>query len=60
MVKKTYITPQTLIEVAECEMLIAASMLDINNGDSQSITVTDDEYEGEFSVKEYSFGDDFR
>ena len=58
MVKKTYITPQTLIEVAECEMLIAASMFDISS-DTQSITPTDDEYDDEFSAKEYSFGDDF-
>ena len=58
--KKIYIQPQTIVELAQCEMLIAASVLDINSGDSQSITVTDDEYEGEFSVKEYSFGDDFR
>ncbi len=58
MVKKTYITPQTLIEVAECEMLIAASMFDISS-DTQSITPTDDEYNDEFSAKEYSFGDDF-
>ena len=57
--KKIYIQPQTIVELAQCEMLIAASMLDINNGDSQSITVTDDEYDGEFSVKEYTFGDDF-
>ena len=57
MVKKTYITPQTLIEVAECEMLIAASMFDISS-DTQSITPTDDEYNDEFSAKEYSFGDD--
>ncbi len=58
MVKKTYITPQTLIEVAECEMLIAASKFDISS-DTQSITPTDDEYDDEFSAKEYSFGDDF-
>ena len=58
MVKKTYITPQTLIEVAECEMLIAASMFDISS-DTQSITPTDDEYNEEFSAKEYTFGDDF-
>jgi hypothetical protein len=57
--KKIYIQPQTIVEFAQCEMLIAASMLDINKGDSQSITVTDDEYDGEFSVKEYTFGDDF-
>ena len=57
--KKIYIQPQTIVEFAQCEMLIAASMLDINKGDSQSITVTDDDYDGEFTVKEYSFGDDF-
>jgi len=59
MVKKTYIQPQTIVELAECEMLIAASRLNIDNSDSQSISVSDDEYDGEFSVKEYSFGDDF-
>ena len=57
--KKTYIQPQTIVELAQCEMLIAASLLNIDKGDSQSVTVTDDEYDGEFSVKEYSFGDDF-
>jgi len=56
--KKTYIIPQTMVELAQCEMLIAASQLDVNS-DSQGITLTDDEYDGEFSVKEYSFGDDF-
>jgi hypothetical protein len=39
-------------------MLIAASQLNISN-DSQGVTPSDDEYNGEFSVKEYSFGDDF-
>ena len=58
--KKIYIQPQTIVELAQCEMLIAASLLNIDNSDSQSVTVTDDEYDGEFSVKEYSFGDDFR
>lgn len=57
--KKSYITPQTIVELAQCEMLIAASQLDVNSGDSQSITVTDEEYNDEFSVKEYAFGDDF-
>ena len=56
--KKTYIQPLTMVELAQCEMLIAASQLDVNN-DSQGITLTDDEYDGEFSVKEYNFGDDF-
>ena len=57
--KKTYIQPQTIVELAECEMLIAASVLDINSGDSQGITLTDEEYDEEFSAKEYSFDDDF-
>ena len=56
--KKTYIMPQTMVELAQCEMLIAASQLDFNS-DSQSITLTNDEHNDEFSVKEYSFGDDF-
>jgi len=57
--KKIYIQPQTIVEFAQCEMLIAASFLDNKVDGSQSITVTDDEYNDEFSVKEYSFGDDF-
>lgn len=47
-----------MVELAQCEMLIAASTFDINT-DTPSITVKDDEYDGEFTVKEYSFGDDF-
>lgn len=47
-----------MVELAQCEMLIAASTFDINT-DSPSITVKDDEYDGEFNVKEYAFGDDF-
>jgi len=57
--KKIYIQPQTIVELADCEMLIAASMQLHNDKDDQSITVTDEEYNEEFSVKEYNFGDDF-
>lgn len=56
--KKTYILPQTKVELAECEAMLAASSFDVSSG-SQSITPIDDEYNGEFAVKEYSFGDDF-
>lgn len=56
--KKTYIQPQTILEFAECEMLIAASMLDVNK-DSQSITLSDEDYDDEFFAKEYDFGEDF-
>ena len=47
------------VELAQCEMLIAASAQFHNDMTDQGITLTDDEYNGEFSVKEYSFGDDF-
>ena len=56
--KKIYIQPQTKVEFAQCETMLAASIFD-QNSDNQSITPTDDEYNGEFAVKEYSFGDDF-
>ena len=56
--KKMYIKPQTLVEVAECEMLIAVSFLDPNSN-TPSVELTNDEYDGEFSAKEYTFGDDF-
>ena len=57
--KKIYIQPLTQVEQAQCEMLIAASIQLHENKDSQSIMLSDDEYNEEFSVKEYSFGDDF-
>ena len=46
-----------MVEQAQCEMLIAASLFnkDIIN---QSIMLTDDDYNGTFTVKEYTFGDD--
>lgn len=50
--EKTYIQPQTKVEFAECEAMLAASTLNPNS-DSQSITPSDEEYNGEFSVKEY-------
>ena len=56
--KYTYIQPQTKVELAQCEMLLAASLFDATLGE-QSITPSDDEYNGEFAVKAYTFGDDF-
>ena len=50
--KKTYIQPQTKVEFAQCEMMLAASILD-NTSDSQSITPSNEDYDGEFSVKEF-------
>ena len=59
MMKKIYIQPQTIVELAQCEMLVATSKFEIDNSGSQSVSFTDDEYDDEFTVKEYSFGDDF-
>ena len=54
--KQIYIQPQTKVEHAQCEMLLAASIFDQNSG-SQSITPTDDEYNGEFAAKEFLWDD---
>ena len=59
MMKKIYIQPQTNVELAQCEMLVATGKFEIDNSGSQSVSFTDDEYDDEFTVKEYSFGDDF-
>ena len=56
--EKTYIQPLIKVEFAECEMLLAASKLDVTS-DEQNITLSNEEYDGVFSVKEYHFGDDF-
>jgi hypothetical protein len=56
--KRSYIQPQTKVEQAQCEMLLAASQLDANIK-NKSINLKDDEYNGVFAVKEYNFGDDF-
>lgn len=49
--KKTYIIPQITVEVLESEKMLAGSKFDINNESTQSITPTDEEYDGEFAVK---------
>lgn len=55
---RNYIQPQTKVEFAQCEILLAASRFDQSLGE-QSISTSGDEYNGEFAVKGYSFGDDF-
>ena len=46
-----------MVEQAQCEMLIAASLFnkDLSN---QSIQLTDDDYNGSFTVKEFLWDDD--
>ena len=53
MMKKAYSIPQTTVDVAEAEQMLAVSMLNPNK-DAQTITIYDEDYDGEFSTKEYS------
>jgi len=55
--KRNYIQPQCRTELAQCVKILAASRFD-KNSSSQNITPSDEEYDDEFAVKEYSFGDD--
>jgi hypothetical protein len=52
--KKTYITPLMEVENLEAEQIMAASRFDVSQS-SQSITLTEEEYEGEFSAKEFDW-----
>lgn len=56
---KQYIQPQTIIEFAQSETMLAASKFDSNNTGNQNVIPSNEEYNGEFSVKGYTFGDDF-
>lgn len=51
MMKKAYIIPQTTVDVAEAEQMLAVSLLDPNR-DTQTIKINEDEYDGEFKAKE--------
>ncbi|MBQ6191531.1 MAG: hypothetical protein IJK51_04445 [Bacteroidaceae bacterium] len=59
--KKAYITPQETVVHIQCTKLVAASASDRfnQNLNEQDIFFTDDEFDGEFSVKEFSFDDSF-
>ena len=54
MNKKTYSAPQTTFFAIEATSMIAASRFNRNTGD-QTITVTNDEYDGEFATREYEW-----
>lgn len=58
IMKKKYINPQTIISITQCEMLVAASRLDTSK-DSQDIIPSDEDYNDEFTAKEFIFSDDF-
>ncbi len=52
--KKTYIAPLMEVENLEAEQMMAASKL-VQGQSSQSITFTEDEYNSEFSAKEFAW-----
>lgn len=54
MMKKEYNAPRLTIEVIAAEQMLATSLLSPDN-DSQDITFNDDDYDGEFNTKEYTF-----
>lgn len=56
--KRRYIQPQVKVEFAQCEMLLAASKFS-EFVDTQSIAPQNEDYNEEFAVKGYTFGDDF-
>lgn len=54
MEKKTYITPNTTSIAFAATELLAASRLDSTVGD-QTITVSNEEYSGEFNSREFGW-----
>ena len=55
--KKTYISPETMVFVCKTNSLLMASTLDVLD-DNPSVTPTDEEYDGEFSSREMEFEED--
>ena len=49
--KKTYIQPETFVFAAQASHMMAASVLTTGD-DNQSVDLSDDEWDGEFSTKE--------
>ena len=52
--KKTYISPETMVFVCKTNSLLMASTLDVLN-DNPSVTPTDEEFDDEFSSREMEF-----
>ena len=50
--KKSYITPETMVIVMAMSQMLAASRF-TTGSDTQDIILTDEEFDGEFGVKEY-------
>jgi len=58
MNKNYYIAPDIRDLACEEEQMVCASRLGNPSDDSQSVTVTDDEYNGEFRSRRSIWGDD--
>lgn len=52
--KKTYISPETMVFVCKTNSLLMASTLDVFD-DNPSVTPTDEEFDDEFSSREMEF-----
>lgn len=52
--KKTYISPETMVFVCKTNSLLMASTLDVLD-DNPSVTPTDEEFDDEFSSREMEF-----
>ncbi len=51
--KKTYIIPMISIEVLEAAEIMLAGSQFVSGSDNQQITPTDEDYSGEFNVKDF-------
>ena len=55
--KKEYISPITTLFLMETQLMTTASQLD-SNKDEQTITTTEEEYNGEFGSRRHDVWDD--
>ena len=54
MTKKEYIAPRLSIQEIEAEQMLATSILNSDMND-QDINLADDDYDGEFNTKQFTF-----
>lgn len=54
MTKKEYIAPHLCIQEIESEQMLATSILNSDMND-QDINLADDDYDGEFYTKQFTF-----
>ena len=55
--KKTYISPETMVFVCKTNSLLMSSTLNVAD-DNPMVTPTNEEYDGEFSCRDMEFEED--